>query len=173
MNSVQTDNKKKKYRIIKAVLAALLTLAEVFIAGAMISAYGEMCHERLTYSQWYEGSVQSFYRSIVLFLVNNLIFKHLFQNTISSLYCILRMFIWIIHRRTVWNRTQESNLRKTQLICVLSEISLTRRLNPIISIREINVIQVIFHDILFGILFLKFNRDKNLFHFSLPGNLVC
>ena len=68
MKSVQTDNKKKKARAIKAALAVLMTLAELLFAGAMLSAYREMCHEGLTYSQWYEGSIQGFYSSVAWFL---------------------------------------------------------------------------------------------------------
>lgn len=55
------NRKQKRIKTAALILAVLLTLLTAGSVFALRYTYGEMRHEGLTYSQWYEGSVAGFY----------------------------------------------------------------------------------------------------------------
>ena len=59
---------KKYKRTFLFILAAALTLSEILAAVGLAYAVREMRREALTYSQWYEGSLENVYRSVFLVL---------------------------------------------------------------------------------------------------------
>lgn len=64
-----TVNKKQKWiKTATLILAIFFTLLTLLSFGALCYSYQEMRHEGLTYSQWYEGSIEGFY-SCQLFTV--------------------------------------------------------------------------------------------------------
>ena len=73
----------------------------------------------------------------------------------------------IISVWTVWNCTQKRYLRQVKLRCRLVEITSAGCLYSIISIGEINIIHIKFHNLVLTIFFLHLKGDKYLLYLSL------
>ena len=74
----------------------------------------------------------------------------------------------VIVRRAVRNRTQKGRLRHIKIRKLTVEIAMARCLNTIISIHEIDVIQVELHNIVLGIFLFQLHRYEHFLDFSLP-----
>ena len=113
-----------------------------------------------------------FYSIVMLLLRDHSVFQHIFEDQVSSLNRMLGINQRIIISRTVGDRAQVGDLGQIQLIRCFVKISFTCGSDPIIPVHEINIIQIEFHDLVLGILFLKVPGDKDLLHFALPGPSV-
>ena len=60
----------KKGKLALGVAAVIVSLAELTLAVGLHFSYKEMQHERLTYSQWYDGALASFFDILLLFIVS-------------------------------------------------------------------------------------------------------
>ena len=61
--------KKKTKKAVLICLAILLTALTAFSGLGLASAVKEMRHEGLTYSQWYEGSVNGYYACLLVLIL--------------------------------------------------------------------------------------------------------
>ena len=108
----------------------------------------------------------------MLLLCDHAVFQHVSEDQVSSLDRVLRVDQRVIVSGTVGDRTQISDLRQIQLIRRFVKISLTRGSDPVVTVHEIDIVQIEFHDLVLGILLLKIPGNKDLFHLSLPGSPV-
>ena len=109
---------------------------------------------------------------VMLLLCDHAVFQHVSEDQVSSLDRVLRVDQRVIVSGTVGNRTQISDLRQIQLIRRFVKISLTRGSDPVVTVHEIDIVQIEFHDLVLGILLLKIPGNKDLFHLALPGSPV-
>ena len=78
----------------------------------------------------------------------------------------------VIVCRAVRNRTQKGSLRQIKIRKLTVKIAMARCLNTIISVHEIDIIQVELHNIVLGIFLFQLHRYEHFLDFSLPV-LVC
>ena len=74
----------------------------------------------------------------------------------------------VIVCRTIRNRTQKGSLRQIKIRKLTVKIAMARCLNTIISVHEIDIIQVELHNIVLGIFLFQLHRYEHFLDFSLP-----
>ena len=78
----------------------------------------------------------------------------------------------VIVGRAVGNRAKECDLRQIQLIRSLVEISFGSRRYAVISIHEIDIIEIEFQYLVLAVFLLKVPGNENFLYLSLPGSAV-
>ena len=97
---------------------------------------------------------------------------HVGENPVPSCDRVIHICHRIIECRIVRNRAQKRNLRQAEFLRAPVEIPAARRLNSIVAISEIYIIQIKFQDLILRVLLLHAARNENLFDLSLPCPLL-
>ena len=94
------------------------------------------------------------------------------QDQIPTLHGMIHVNQWIEITRPVWNSNQKSNLRHRKFRSIFVKISMRGSFQSIISIPEIDIIEIEFQDLILGKPLLQLNRDIDFFNLSLPGFIL-
>ena len=86
------------------------------------------------------------HRLLVRRVGDRLVIMHRLQDLIPPGHGMIKVFLGIIVGRPVGDGTQKGNLRQRKLTYVLVEITTARRLDTVVAIPEIDVVQIEFHD---------------------------
>ena len=78
----------------------------------------------------------------------------------------------VIIGRAVGDRAKVCDLRQIQLVGRLVEISFGSRRDAVISIHEIDIVEIEFQDLFLAVFLLKVPGYEDLLHLSLPGSSV-
>ena len=105
---------------------------------------------------------------IVFLFCDHTVVQHVLQDQIPAFQRMFHMDQRIIAAGIVGNRAQKGRLGEGQFVRVQVEISPACRLDSVISVGEINVVDIKFQEFLLGIFFFQCHGDKDFLNLPFP-----
>ena len=102
--------------------------------------------------------------------INDAVLLHLIQNPVPPFQRLGKIRPRIIPPRAVGDRTERGDLGQIQLGHTFAEIPPAGRLDTVIAVGIVNIVDVIFQNLLLGILLFQLHGNEDLFHLPLPAH---
>ena len=97
---------------------------------------------------------------------------HLIQDRDAALAVFLLVDEGVILRRRVRDADDAGALRERELVRGLAEVGVRRGIDAVAALTEIDLVEVVLHDLFLGVFLLQLQRLEDLEQFSLDGDIV-